>query len=107
MALYQLNKALIEKKGRSELPYVQHKIRGKLRQKMSEHLDKNNNDKSFPMKPQRVLADVKKVLGNDDIILSDVGAHKMWVAREYNCTIQIPVLSPMDFVQWVLLCQAQ
>ena len=53
---------------------------------MSEHLDKNNNDKSFPMKPQRVLADVKKVLGNDDIILSDVGAHKMWVAREYNCT---------------------
>ena len=38
------------------------------------------------MKPQRVLADVKKVLGKDDIILSDVGAHKMWVAREYNCT---------------------
>ena len=85
-ALYQLNKALIEKKGRNELPLFNIKSRGKLRQEMSEHLDKNNNDKSFPMKPQRVLADVKKVLGKDDIILSDVGAHKMWVAREYNCT---------------------
>ena len=79
-ALYQLNKALIEKKGRNELPLFNIKSRGKLRQEMSEHLDKNNNDESFPMKPQRVLADVKKVLG-DDIILSDVGAHKMWVAQ--------------------------
>jgi len=52
---------------------------------MLNHLDKNNEDNSFPMKPQRVLADIKKVLGEDDIILSDVGAHKMWVAREYNC----------------------
>tara|TARA_B100001057_G_C22392392_1_gene772710 strand:- start:44 stop:664 length:621 start_codon:yes stop_codon:yes gene_type:complete len=53
---------------------------------MSKHLDKNNDNDAFPMKPQRVLADVKKVLGKDDIILSDVGAHKMWVAREYNCS---------------------
>ena len=52
---------------------------------MLEHLNKNNNDKSFPMKPQRLLADVRKVMGNNDILLSDVGAHKMWVAREYNC----------------------
>ena len=97
-ALYQLNKALIEKKGKNELPLFNIKSRGKLRQEMSEHLDKNNNDKSFPMKPQRVLADVKKVLGNDDIILSDVGAHKMWVAREYNCTNPNTCL---DF-KWIL-----
>ena len=58
----------------------------KSRLEMLNHLDQNNNDKSFPMKPQRVLADVRKVLNDEDIILSDVGAHKMWVAREYNCT---------------------
>ena len=53
---------------------------------MLNHLNQNNEDDSFPMKPQRVLADVRKVMNDDDIVLSDVGAHKMWVAREYNCT---------------------
>lgn len=43
------------------------------------------NDKSFPMKPQKILNDVRKVMGRDDILISDVGAHKMWIARHYNC----------------------
>ena len=33
-------------------------------------------DMSFPMRPQKVLSDVRKVLAPDDILLSDVGAHK-------------------------------
>ena len=84
-ALYQLNLALINKVSRCQLPLFNIDSRKKLRSKMLNHLDKNNEDNSFPMKPQRVLADIKKVLSEDDIILSDVGAHKMWVAREYNC----------------------
>lgn len=43
------------------------------------------HDDAFPMKPQRILIDVRKAMGPDDILLSDVGAHKMWVARHYNC----------------------
>lgn len=31
------------------------------------------------------LADVRKVMGRDDIVVSDVGAHKMWIARHYDC----------------------
>ena len=84
-ALYQLNLALINKVSRSQLPLFNIDSRKQLRSRMLNHLDKNNEDNSFPMKPQRVLADIKKVLSEDDIILSDVGAHKMWVAREYNC----------------------
>ena len=53
---------------------------------MLNHLNQDNDDQSFPMKPQRVLSDVRKVMEGNDIVLSDVGAHKMWVAREYNCT---------------------
>ena len=53
---------------------------------MAKDLDKNDKDDSFPMKPQRILADVRKVMGGEDILLSDVGAHKMWVARHYDCT---------------------
>nr|MDA3971377.1 thiamine pyrophosphate-dependent enzyme [Desulfobulbaceae bacterium] len=37
------------------------------------------------IKPQKVLADVREVMGPDDIVLSDVGAHKMWIARYYQC----------------------
>ncbi|MBN2714433.1 MAG: acetolactate synthase large subunit [Deltaproteobacteria bacterium] len=40
-------------------------------------------DDSFPMKPQRILRDLREVLGREDILISDVGAHKMWVARQY------------------------
>lgn len=42
-------------------------------------------DDAFPMKPQRILNDVRKVMGREDIVISDVGAHKMWIARHYNC----------------------
>ena len=38
------------------------------------------------MKPQKILWDVRRHLGPDDIVLSDVvGAHKMWIARYYQC----------------------
>ena len=37
----------------------------------------------FPMKPQRILADIRAELDDDDVLISDVGAHKMWIARHY------------------------
>lgn len=42
-------------------------------------------DDSFPMKPQRILSDIRKLMDRKDILISDVGAHKMWIARLYNC----------------------
>lgn len=43
------------------------------------------DDSSFPIKPQRLLWDVRKIMGPDDILISDVGAHKMWISRYYEC----------------------
>jgi acetolactate synthase-1/2/3 large subunit len=37
------------------------------------------------MKPQRILSDLRGALGEDDIVISDVGAHKLWLARMYPC----------------------
>ena len=51
---------------------------------VAEH-ESYTGDASFPMKPQRILQDVRKVMGKDDIVISDVGAHKMWIARHYQC----------------------
>ncbi len=41
------------------------------------------NDMGFPLKPQKIISDVRSVLGEEDIVISDVGAHKMWIARMY------------------------
>ena len=41
-------------------------------------------DDAFPVKPQKILWDLRQALGPDDIVISDVGAHKMWTARLYQ-----------------------
>jgi len=45
-----------------------------------EHAD----DAGFPIKPQKILSDLRQALAPDDIVISDVGAHKMWTARMYQ-----------------------
>ncbi|MGY4689565.1 acetolactate synthase large subunit [Salibacterium sp. K-3] len=38
----------------------------------------------FPVKPQKIIADLREVLKEEDIVVSDVGAHKMWMARMFH-----------------------
>jgi acetolactate synthase-1/2/3 large subunit len=42
-------------------------------------------DNSFPIKPQKIIYDLRQVMAPEDIVISDVGAHKMWMARHYHC----------------------
>ena len=42
------------------------------------------NDTGFPIKPQKIVWDLREVLGPDDIAISDGGAHKMWMSRMYK-----------------------
>ncbi len=41
-------------------------------------------DRDFPLKPQKIIWDLRKALGPEDIVVSDVGAHKLWMARMYQ-----------------------
>ena len=50
---------------------------------LREHSEHAENP-AFPMVPQRILRDLRQVLEPDDIVISDVGAHKMWTARLYE-----------------------
>ncbi len=43
------------------------------------------SDNEFPIKPQKLVYDLRQVMGPEDIVISDVGAHKMWIARHYHC----------------------
>lgn len=39
--------------------------------------------RGFPLKPLRVIQGIRKSLGREDILISDVGAHKIWISRFY------------------------
>ncbi len=54
-----------------------------LRTRMTAELQEHDEDDAFPMKPQRMMSDLRSAMRDDDILISDVGAHKMWVARHY------------------------
>ncbi|MFS3136205.1 acetolactate synthase large subunit [Gluconacetobacter sacchari] len=40
-------------------------------------------DDRFPLAPQRIVSDIRAALDDDDIVLADTGAIKMWMARLY------------------------
>ncbi len=83
-ALWQINEEL-NHRFEDRLPLFGIESRAKLRETIERDLKAEADDDAFPMKPQRILNDLRKALGPDDILLSDVGAHKMWVARYYQC----------------------
>lgn len=60
----------------------QQELRAAMTADLAQYAD---DDTKGIVKPQKALADVRKVMGPDDILLSDVGAHKLWIARHYHC----------------------
>jgi acetolactate synthase I/II/III large subunit len=41
------------------------------------------DDDGFPMQPPRALWEIRQALGRHDILISDVGLHKLWIARMF------------------------
>ncbi|WP_370572966.1 acetolactate synthase large subunit [Methanomethylovorans sp.] len=65
----------------------------KVRKNMEEELVGFKDDIAFPMKPQKIIYDIRQALDRKDILISDVGAHKLWIGRLYPAyepnTVQI------------------
>jgi acetolactate synthase I/II/III large subunit len=59
-------------------------VHADLRTALLEDLHAFEADEGWPIKPQRAIADLRRALGPDDIVVSDVGAHKIWVARLFQ-----------------------
>lgn len=43
--------------------------------------------RSWPMRPQHIVQDLRAVLEPDDLVICDVGAHKLWMARMFPCEV--------------------
>jgi len=54
-----------------------------IRRLLADELARGAADDSFPLKPQRLVADTRAALDRSDIVLADTGAVKMWMARLY------------------------
>ena len=83
-ALWQINE-LLDAEYKDKLPLSKIEDHQTLRKTITDDFEMEKDDKTFPMKPQKVLWDIREILEPSDILLSDVGAHKMWIARYYQC----------------------
>ena len=55
----------------------------RLRDLVLRHFEQGRDDDAFPLHPPRVLWELRQVLGREDILISDVGLHKLWIARMF------------------------
>jgi len=55
-----------------------------VKEKLDNHIAEHAKDDHFPVKPQRLVADIRKVMPSNGIIALDNGMYKLWFARHYR-----------------------
>src|SRR3954470_12135932 len=59
-------------------------VHADLRARLLEDLRAAEDDDTPLVRPQKAILELRRALAADDIVVSDVGAHKIWVARLYQ-----------------------
>jgi acetolactate synthase-1/2/3 large subunit len=55
----------------------------RLREVVLGRFEAAKDDDAFPMQPPRALWEIRKALGRWDMLISDVGLHKLWIGRMF------------------------
>ena len=55
----------------------------RLRDVVLGRFEQAKDDDAFPVQPPRALYEIRKALGREDILISDVGLHKLWIGRMF------------------------
>lgn len=55
----------------------------RVREEVLAQISERTDDPSFPLLPQRIVADVRQVMPPDGVIALDNGTYKIWFARNY------------------------
>jgi acetolactate synthase-1/2/3 large subunit len=50
---------------------------------VNSYFEKAGTDAFWPMQPPRALFEIRQALGPNDILISDVGLHKLWIGRMF------------------------
>ena len=78
---------------RNDVPEIFEKIK----QEVDIRTESFKNDMSYPIQPEKLVIDVRNALGEKDIVLSDVGAHKLWISKTYKTYEPNTCLIPNGF----------
>ena len=81
-SLWMLNERIAAGKAPNFDLSQQAAVRRDMMAEIAEHQDDKTQG---PIRPQKILWDLRQAMAPEDILLSDVGAHKMWVARHFQC----------------------
>jgi acetolactate synthase-1/2/3 large subunit len=65
---------------RKEIPEIFKKVRSEV----IERIDAFKDDDSYPIKPEKLIVNVRNALNHDDVVISDVGTHKLWISKIYQ-----------------------
>ncbi len=60
----------------------------KVRDALKVDIEKFQDDTSFPMRPEKIALDLRKVLPDDSMLALDNGMYKIWFARNFPTKIQ-------------------
>jgi acetolactate synthase I/II/III large subunit len=55
----------------------------RLREVVRSHFEAAKDNDHFPVQPPRALYEIRQLLGPEDILVSDVGLHKLWIGRMF------------------------
>jgi acetolactate synthase-1/2/3 large subunit len=64
----------------------------RIKEDLDQHLQSGADDPGFPVKPQRVVADIRKAMPDDGILTLDNGIYKIWFARNYRAYMPNTIL---------------
>jgi acetolactate synthase I/II/III large subunit len=64
----------------------------RVKEHLDDHLKESADDPGFPVKPQRCVADVRRVMCDDGIVALDNGVFKIWFARNYLARKPLTIL---------------
>jgi acetolactate synthase-1/2/3 large subunit len=56
----------------------------KVRSEVMDRINVFKNDESYPIKPEKLILTVRSSINHDDIVISDVGTHKLWISKIYQ-----------------------
>ncbi|MGV3609215.1 MAG: acetolactate synthase large subunit [Planctomycetaceae bacterium] len=84
--IWQLNERIVRQPTWDFLRFTQ------VHQAAEKYLQVGIDDDRFPIYPQRLVADVRRVMPDDGILALDNGIYKLWFARNYKARLPNTVL---------------
>ena len=78
----------------TRIPEYFNKIRAEI---IWRNIEKYKDDDYYPINPERLVLEVRKSLEKNDIVISDVGAHKLWISKIYETYAPNTCIIPNGF----------